>query len=74
MDKEKIKDALKVILSDEYVLSEEYQDKYYLSKEICEMVPELSERRVYEAIEFANLIVKAPRKNVRFIEAFLKKL
>lgn len=74
MDKKQLKKALKEVLIEEVVLSEEYQDKYYLSREILEKLPSLSESSVYSAIDFANGAVEAPRKTGRFIDAFISYL
>lgn len=71
MDKKQLKKALKEVLNEDYVFSEEYQDKYYLSKDILEKLPALGENLVYSAIEFANCTVRPPRKSGRFIDAFI---
>lgn len=71
MDKKQLKKALKEVLTENYVFSEEYQDKYYLSREIMEKLPSLSEKLVYGAIDFANGSVNPPRKTGRFIDAFI---
>ncbi|HEX2963449.1 MAG TPA: hypothetical protein VHO43_16745 [Ignavibacteriales bacterium] len=71
MDKKLLKKALKEVLNEDYVFSEEYQDKYYLSREILEKLPSLNEKQVYGAIDFANGIVSPPRKTGRFIDAFI---
>lgn len=73
MDRQEAKKALQDILYEDYVFSEEYQDKYFLAKEIMEKLPEFKEPRVYEAINFANTQVKHPRMTHKFIDAFLKK-
>ncbi|HEX2867913.1 MAG TPA: hypothetical protein VHO03_12765 [Ignavibacteriales bacterium] len=71
MDKKQLKKALREVLTEAVVFSEEYQDKYYLSREILEKLPLLSERSVYAAIDFANGAVEPPRKTGRFIDAFI---
>lgn len=74
MDKRLIKEALQDILWEDYVLSDNYEDRYFLAKELSQKVPELTESRIYEAINYANYQVNPPRKTFRFIEEFLKKI
>ena len=71
MDKKLLKRALKGIFTEDYVFSEEYQDKYYLSREIMGKLPALNEESVYNAIDFANGAVTPPRKTGRYIDAFI---
>jgi len=74
MDRQKIKKALSEELKYYYIFSEEYQDKYFLYKEIKIALPELTEDSIYKAIDYANGKVRPPRKTKKFIEAFTEKL
>lgn len=57
-----------------YVYSEEYQDKYYLIKDIKEHLPSLDEGSILDAINYANVVVAPPRKIRKFINAFIDKI
>ena len=61
-------------IDQKYVRVEEYQDKYYFKKQIQELFPELSDEIVYNAINFANNVVKAPRKKNEYINALISKI
>jgi hypothetical protein len=74
MDKREIKKTLKGLLGGYYVHSEEYQDKYYLIKDIKEKIPQLDETSIVEAINYANVVVAPPRKIRKFINAFVDKI
>ena len=74
MDKREIKKSLKTMLGGYYVYSEEYQDKYYLIKDIKERIPQLEETSIVEAINYANVVVPPPRKIRKFINAFIDKI
>lgn len=74
MDKREIKRSLRNILGGYYVHSEEYQDKYYLIKDIKEQLPQLKEESINEAINYANVVVAPPRKIRKFINAFVDKI
>jgi hypothetical protein len=53
---------------------EEYQDKYYFLKRIKSIFPELSEKKILGAIEFANLKVNFPGKKKKYINALSFKM
>lgn len=74
MDKNSVKQALHDILWEDYALTDAYEDKYFLAKELLDKFPELTEKRIYDAINHANNQVNPPRKTHRFIEEFLKKI
>jgi hypothetical protein len=74
MDKREIKKSLRNILGGYYVYSEEYQDKYYLIKDIKEHIPQLDENSIVNAINYANVVVAPPRKIRKFINAFVNKI
>lgn len=56
---------------DDYIHVEEYQDKYYLKKEIKNIFPDLTDDVIYKAIEDANLKVKPPKKKNEFLKALV---
>jgi hypothetical protein len=74
MEKKEIKKNLKSIFGGCYVNSEQYQDKYYLIKDIKDKIPQLDENSIVEAINYANVIVAPPRKIRKFINAFVEKI
>lgn len=74
MEKSAIKKNLDKSLGPKFIYSEEYQDKYFLYKEIQQTIPELAESAIYEAIDLVNQIVKSPVKGKRFVEIFVEKL
>lgn len=74
MDTMEIKKRLQQIIYEKYVDSEEYQDKYYLKKQIQIVFPELNESIIYTAIDAANAIVRPPRKKDDFIKALTVEL
>ena len=61
-------------IDQKYVRVEEYQDKYYFKKQIQELFPELSDDIIYNAINFANNVVKAPRKKIKYINVLSSKI
>ncbi|HEX2962260.1 MAG: hypothetical protein HF300_13660 [Ignavibacteria bacterium] len=74
MNKQKMKKALREILEGQYFDCAQYQDKYYLSKEIQEKIPELDEVSVYEAIDYAGQNADTSKKINKFIDAFVEKV
>lgn len=74
MDRQKVRKVLCGVLRNYYIFSDEYQDKYFLYKEIQIAMPEIKEDKIYEAIDYANRVVKPPRKTKKFIEAFAEKI
>ncbi|MGE5431197.1 MAG: hypothetical protein ACM3QX_08990 [Syntrophomonadaceae bacterium] len=74
MNKQKMRKALQEILNGQYFDYTQYQDKYYLSKEIQEKIPELDEVSVYEAIDYASRNIESSKKINRFIDAFIEKV
>ncbi|MGE5379234.1 MAG: hypothetical protein ACM3KN_00200 [Candidatus Aminicenantes bacterium] len=66
--------ALREILEGQYFDCTQYQDKYYLSKEIREKIPELDEVSVYEAIDYAGKNPDTSKKLSKFIDAFIEKV
>lgn len=69
MERHSVLKVLRETIKDDYILSEDYQDKYYLSRQILERLPDFAEEDIYRAIERANATVKYPRKNDKFLEA-----
>jgi hypothetical protein len=74
MRQKEFKIILEEIFQTKYVYTEEYQDKYYLFKQIREKMPDAEKEVVYAAINYANNIVGMPRKSGKFIKAFIKKI
>lgn len=74
MDKNTVKSLLKDSLWKEYIYCEEYQDKFYLCKAICDILPELTEESIYGAIDEVNKTLKSPVRKKQFIEKFSEKL
>jgi len=74
MNKLQMKKTLREILQGQYFDCREYQDKYYLSKEIQEKIPELDAASIHEAIDYASRTADPSRKTKRFIDAFIEKV
>lgn len=74
MDKDTVKSLLKGSLWKEYIYCEQYQDKFYLCKAIREILPEVSERRIYRAIDEVNKTFKSPVRKKQFVAEFSEKL
>ncbi len=68
--KEKVRD---LILYD-YVNFEEYQNKFYLVKNLKILFPDLPEDYIYRAIESTNSSVSPPRKKEKYINLLINKL
>ncbi|HEX2869423.1 MAG TPA: hypothetical protein VHO03_20435 [Ignavibacteriales bacterium] len=74
MNKQQMKKTLQAILKNQYFDYREYQDKYYLSKEIQEKIPELDEVSIYKAIDYASRNADPLGKINKFIDAFIEKV
>lgn len=74
MEKSAVKGILMKSLGDRYIYSEEYQDKYFLYKEIQERLPDLPEGMIYGTIDQINQMLKSPIKGKKFVEIFVEKL
>ena len=74
MELRRVVEELDRRMDQKYVRVEEYQDKYYLKKQIQELIPELSDEVIYNTINFANSAVKAPRKKNEYINALISKI
>ncbi|MGE5403111.1 MAG: hypothetical protein ACM3S2_22140 [Ignavibacteriales bacterium] len=74
MEKSAIRTILNKTLGDKYIYSIEYQDKYFLFKEIQEKLPDVSEDTIYSAIDQVNQAVKSPVKGRKFVEMFVNTL
>ena len=68
--KEKVRD---LILYD-YVNFEEYQNKFYLVKNLKILFPDLPEDYIYRAIESTNSSVSPQRKKEKYINLLINKL
>lgn len=65
---------LRRIFPDKYVNSDEYQDKYFLMRQIKEIIPTLSDEIIYSTINTCNNIIAKPRKRDDFIKTFLNQI
>ena len=74
MELRRVVEELDRKIDQDYVRVEEYQDKYYFKKQIQELFPELSDEIIYNAINFANKVVKAPGKKIEYINALCSKM
>jgi hypothetical protein len=74
MELRRVVEELDRRIDQKYVRVEEYQDKYYFKKQIQEVFPELPDEIIYNAINFANKVVKAPRKKIKYINALCTKM
>ena len=55
-------------ITDRYVHTEEYQDRYYFTKLIHKILPNISEKMVANAVEKCNLEIKTPREKRRYLK------
>ena len=74
MNLTKTKKALAKLITEKHVNIDEYQDKFYFKKQIQEMFPDLREDIIINAINYANSVVKFPRRKSEFIDALCKKM
>jgi hypothetical protein len=74
MEKSRIKDVLSKTLGDKIIYCEEYQDKFFLFKEIHNELPEISESNIYSAIDQINSLFKSPLTGKKFIDVFVERL
>ncbi|MBD3409418.1 MAG: hypothetical protein GF419_04360 [Ignavibacteriales bacterium] len=72
MTSQEARTILRDALFEDFILSDEYQDRYYLKEQILEAFPHLAEGAVYRAIDNANEAVAAPRKAADYIETLVK--
>ena len=68
--KEKVRD---LILFD-YADFEEYQNKFYLAKNLKMLFPDLPEDYIYRAIESTNKSINPQRKKEKYINLLINKL
>ena len=73
MKKDNLKVQIKELLQDS-VKVQEYQDKFYFVKNLKELMPEISEDKIYKAIEITNLSLKPPRKKKEYVDLLIQKL
>lgn len=69
-----IQSELDNFILENFVNFDEYQNKFYLRKKIQELLPEKSDEEVYNAIDYANVKLKAPRNKAKYINILVKKL
>ena len=58
----------------QYILSEEFQDKYFLHKQIRQVLPEVPQDIIYDTIEKCNNELRPPREKEKFIRMFIRNI
>ena len=72
MTKSELKKKLKEAILRDYILSEEFQDKYFLKKSIKSVLTDQPESLIYKTIEYCNKQLDPPRKRNKFIKTFVR--
>ena len=73
MKTDNLREQVKKLLEDS-VNVQEYQDKFYFVKNLKTILPEISEDKIYKAIEITNLRLKPPRKKKEYVDLLVQKL
>ncbi len=68
-----LREQVKELLQDS-VNVQEYQDKFYFVKNLKTLLPEISEDKIYKAVEITNLSLKPPRKKKEYVDLLIQKL
>ena len=68
MTHNQIRKALHSQISEKFIHTEEYQDRYYFTKLVHLILPRFSERRVADAVIKCNTEIKAPRKTKHYLK------
>ncbi len=63
-----IRKELYAQISDKFVYTEDYQDRYYFTKLVHAIVPRFSESSVADAVLKCNTEIKTPRKTKRYLK------
>lgn len=58
----------------EFIFCKEYQDKYFLMKQIRTAFPKLPESIIYSAIDYCNSLFTGPVKKKIFVRTLLNRL
>jgi hypothetical protein len=61
-------------IADDYLSTEEFQDKYFFKKLVQDRFPYFSDKIIYDAIDKCNLMIKKPRKKKDYLKQFSKTL
>ena len=67
MERDKLVKELDKYILDRFVNFSEYQNKYFLKKKIQEIMPDITDDKVYNAIEITNKLLKQPSKKKTYI-------
>jgi len=70
MSAKELEKRLYNIFNRRYVYLEEYQDKYYFMKQVQELFPDLSDEKIYEAIDFTRNMLSTPIRRADFVRLF----
>lgn len=73
MKTDNLREQVKELLKDS-INVQEYQDKFYFVKNLKILLPEMSEDKIYKAIEITNLSLKPPRKKKEYVDLLIQKL
>lgn len=69
-----LKEQIKEILINHPVNAHEYQDKFYLVKELKTIFPKVNEDNIYKAIEYTNYSIRPPRNKKKYVDLLTNKL
>ena len=72
--KTKIRKKIYDNLTGREIFSQEFQDKYYLHKQIKMALPEYSDEILFQTINICNEKIKSPSKKNRFVDVFTETL
>jgi hypothetical protein len=72
--KTKIRKAINENITSREIYSQEFQDKYFLHKQIKRALPEYSDDILFQTINICNEKIKSPSRKNRFIDVFSKTL
>ena len=70
----KIRRAISQNIRSKQIYSQEFQDKYFLHKQIKRALPEFSDDILFETIDICNEKIQSPSKKNRFVDVFSKTL
>ena len=70
----KIRKAINNKIKSKEIYSQEFQDKYFLHKQIKMALPEYSDDILFRTINICNEKIKSPSRKNRFISEFSKTL
>jgi hypothetical protein len=70
----KIRKAINENITSKEIYSQEFQDKYFLHKQIKRALPEYSDDILFQTINICNEKIKSPSRKNRFVDVFSKTL